>query len=384
MKIAIIGPYYRPLLSGIEKIMDMQARLLSARGHEVLVLTSKLRFPDGTFDVPERETIDGVAVRRLHVARRRPPWPMSYPSNGGWRIDGLAQALREFAPDIVHAHNIGAPAWADGAAAYARDAGKPFFYSSYHHPDTLRLDTLRKLVLRRLNRHPLRDAARVYHLTRSDFDKLLIDYPDAQADTFAVLSAGISAPLEQLRGVPHGTNLLFVGRVDDARKGFSVLEKAYDRLRAQHGDAAPTLAVVGAVGEETRARLSAKYGSTIDLAGIVDEAELERRYASAGVFVMPSYYEGFGMPYIEAMRYGVPVVGTRVGGIPEVVPEETGLLVPPGDADALAAALTQLIANPALRYELGTAGRSWSERFHWPRIVDQLEADYIAAAEVKR
>jgi len=94
---------------------------------------------------------------------------------------------------------------------------------------------------------------------------------------------------------------------------------------------------------------------------------------------MPSRYEGFGMPYIEAMRYGAAVIGTAVGGVPEVVPPGTGVLVVVDDGAALAAALARLGNDPDERARLGKAGRDWSARFHWDRIVDVLETEYATA-----
>ncbi len=375
MRIAITGPYFRPQLSGIEKIMDQHAQLLCARGHDVRVITSGLRFPNGGFPVPSVEDIDGVDVRRLPILLRRPPSPFSYPSNGGFVIRGLGAALADFDPDIVHAHNIGAPAWAYGSARYARAAKIPFFYSSYHHPDHFRFDTVRKSVLRLLNRLPLRQAARVYHLTRSDFPKLLADYPRARQESFAVLPPGVTPPVKGIGRTDAAGTLLFVGRVDDERKGFSILEEAYARLLGRRLGL-PQLVVAGAISDATHKRLQTRFGDAVRIKGIVSEPELEQLYADAMLFVMPSFYEGFGMPFIEAMRYGVPVVGTRVGGVPEVVPENCGILVDAGDVNALTHAVEMVLDSPERAGMMGEAGASWSKRFWWPHVVDQLEADY--------
>ena len=91
---------------------------------------------------------------------------------------------------------------------------------------------------------------------------------------------------------------------------------------------------------------------------------------------MPSRYEGFGMPYIEAMRYGVPVIGTRAGGTPEVVPPDTGVLIAPDDEDGLCEAMMRLGTSSETRARLGRGGRSWSKRFHWDRVIDELELHY--------
>ena len=380
MRIAIVGPYYVPQMFGIEKIMQAHARELVMRGHEVCVFTSNLRYPSGTYDLPEDETFEGAKVLRLRVSLRRPPMPFTYPSNGGFLIPGLRAALEAFQPDIVHAHNIGAAAWAHTAGAVAKSTGSPFFYSTYHHPSKLKLDWIRKIILRGLNRQPLLGASKIYHLTRSDFDKLLVDYPFAPQDRFSVLPGGVgpSRGDAEFAHDTRGNTLLFVGRVDDARKGFAILEEAMVRLIA-NAAFNYRLVVVGTILAETRARLEEKFGLRIEVCGVVDELELERQYAQAGIFVMPSYYEGFGMPFIEAMRYGLPVIGTTVGGVPEVVPPGTGLLVAPGDVSALMRAIMMLINDIGSRSSLAAAGREWARHFYWETIVNQLETDYSTA-----
>lgn len=92
------------------------------------------------------------------------------------------------------------------------------------------------------------------------------------------------------------------------------------------------------------------------LGHVPDEEEF---YAALDVFALPSYMEGFGLVYIEAAFYGVPSVGTDVGGVPDAVAHgETGLLIQPGDIQALALALTRLRDDPALRTRLGEAART--------------------------
>jgi glycosyltransferase involved in cell wall biosynthesis len=99
---------------------------------------------------------------------------------------------------------------------------------------------------------------------------------------------------------------------------------------------------------------------------------------------MPSLYEGFGMPFIEAMRYGVPVIGTSVGGIPEVVPATAGILVPPEDVPALASAISALVEKPARRAVMGDAGEAWSRRYRWTSIIEGLEGDYERALGLRQ
>lgn len=105
--------------------------------------------------------------------------------------------------------------------------------------------------------------------------------------------------------------------------------------------------------------------------------ELIELYRTADVFVMPSYYETFGISVIEAMAFGLPVVATNAGGLPEVVEDGvTGLLVAPGDSEALAEALISLLANSKVRQKMGNEGRERVERF----FVDDIVANKLIAA----
>jgi glycosyltransferase involved in cell wall biosynthesis len=112
--------------------------------------------------------------------------------------------------------------------------------------------------------------------------------------------------------------------------------------------------------------------------GFLPHDELEQRYARAAVVACPSHREGFGVVCAEAMAHGRPVVAGDVGGLRDlVVHEETGLLVPPGDVEALREALRRLLADEKLRRRFGEAGRARiAERFTWPRFADETLRAY--------
>jgi glycosyltransferase involved in cell wall biosynthesis len=102
------------------------------------------------------------------------------------------------------------------------------------------------------------------------------------------------------------------------------------------------------------------------------------------IFVLPSLYEGFGIAILEAMAAGKPVVASTVGGIPEfVVPGESGLLVPPGDSVALAAAIRQLLAQPEQAKAMGGRGQEHVRKhYSMESVVRQHEQLYeICAAQ---
>ena len=158
--------------------------------------------------------------------------------------------------------------------------------------------------------------------------------------------------------------ILFVGH-DFARKGGDQLLAAFRRVRAQMP--AARLQIVGT------SVVPAEPGVEV-LGRIDDRRRIDDLYAQASIFFLPSYFEPYGLVLTEAMAYGLPCVSTNVCGIPEIVVDgETGLLVPPGDSAALAAALLRLLGDPAHAARLGAAGRRRVEQhLNWDRVVDRM------------
>lgn len=155
-------------------------------------------------------------------------------------------------------------------------------------------------------------------------------------------------------------NLLCVGTLTP-RKGHAVLLEALNEIRDRHWHLtcagsllrdAPTVAAI----QHLIDRLSLR--KRVSLLGDLDREALERQYARADVFVLPSYLEGYGMALAEAVAFGLPVVSTTAGAIPETVPANAAILVAPGDGRALAKALASLIDDPARRAALAANARA--------------------------
>ena len=126
---------------------------------------------------------------------------------------------------------------------------------------------------------------------------------------------------------------------------------------------------------EIERRMSPELAARVTLTGRIDHSETASYYDAADIFVFPSIFESFGIPPLEAMAAGLPVVAARSGGTSEtVVDGVTGFLVDREDAPALAAALVRLIRDPKLRRTLGDAGRSRvAEVFSWTSVTDAVE-----------
>ncbi|RPH65584.1 MAG: glycosyltransferase family 1 protein [Burkholderiales bacterium] len=166
-----------------------------------------------------------------------------------------------------------------------------------------------------------------------------------------------------------GLSLLCVATLTP-RKGHLQLLDALWRVR----DRRWTLHCVGsAMRDPSHARAVAARIEALALAervtieGELDRASLDRHLAQADAFVLASVYEGYGMAFAEALARGLPVIGTRVGAIAQTVPACAGLLVQPGDVDALAAALARFLDDPALRRRLAEGAlRARTRLPDWP------------------
>ena len=199
-------------------------------------------------------------------------------------------------------------------------------------------------------------------------------------DQMRVIHNGIDA--EMFRPLPISkdpNNVIYVGNSEDRTKGAAYLLQAFRLL----GDTTPYhLTFVDRPQEELKLapRLVQRYGlsARVHFTGRVTTPELVRHYNRAEMSVCPSLYEGFGLPAGEAMACGLPVAATTGGALPEVVEDGvTGILVPPGDAPALAEAMRTLMGDADLRRRMGQAGRERVlEKFSWRKAALATEAVY--------
>lgn len=176
-------------------------------------------------------------------------------------------------------------------------------------------------------------------------------------------------------------NVLYVGRLEP-RKGITVLLGAVPHILRQLPQVRFTIAgrQHNTLPSDQLNAYIAATGSTahIALIGHVAWREMTAQYARAALFVQPSFYETFGIACLEAMCFGLPVVATQVGGLPEVVEDGvTGILVPPNDPQALAEAVLSLLRDPERRRQMGRRGREKVlAQFTPERVADLSEALY--------
>jgi glycosyltransferase involved in cell wall biosynthesis len=214
------------------------------------------------------------------------------------------------------------------------------------------------------------------------------------ADVVLAVSAASAAALEEAYGasgavvvpnaaprapdVPAGrgegeTTALYLGGFANPVKGGEELLAALERPKAEA--VRVVLCGPGELPERGRELLARRPG--IEWRGWIEEAEKEELLREAAIFVLPSTSEGLPMAVLEAMAWARAIVATAVGGVPDVLADGVeGLVVPPGDPDALAAALAKQAADAALRERLGTAARERARRLNAEEVTGRLEAIY--------
>jgi glycosyltransferase involved in cell wall biosynthesis len=174
--------------------------------------------------------------------------------------------------------------------------------------------------------------------------------------------------------------VLFVGRITDQKGIFHLLEAARKLppgVQVVLCASAPDTPEI----EQRLRRTVAEHPNVVWIGEMVPVDEVVQLYSHAAVFACPSVYEPFGLINLEAMACETPVVASAVGGILEVVEDgRTGLLVPPADPDALAAAIRRVLEDRGFARALGQAGRRRvEERFSWASVAARTERVYADA-----
>ncbi|MBI4022592.1 glycosyltransferase family 4 protein [Candidatus Berkelbacteria bacterium] len=294
------------------------------------------------------------------------------------RLPGLIRALR---PDVVHFLNFNQPLLPIGAPRVTTIHDLTVKYFPVGRQQS---DPVRRLAFNWVLRHAAASDA-VIAVSRStkidivrelgpDPARVHVIYESADA-VFAPRPATELASFRQRVGLDR-PYLLFVNQWRP-HKGLPELIQAFESLKA---DGLPhKLVITGKPNahfpELVRAIEASLYRAEIVLPGFVSDADLPCYMAAAEVLAFPSYYEGFGLPVLEAMRSGTPVVYAQSSSLPEVV-GEAGLGVPPKDVPALAAALKRVLTDSALAKQLSRAGITRAKEFSWSTMAKQTYALY--------
>jgi glycosyltransferase involved in cell wall biosynthesis len=206
-------------------------------------------------------------------------------------------------------------------------------------------------------------------------------------DTLHIVPVGVDQ--KQFRPMPHIARvpgrLMTTASADVPLKGLTYLIEALAKVRTERDDA--HLVVVGQPRHKSAVPAQIErlglQGAIEFVSGVTDERIVEL-YAEAEIAVVPSLYEGFSLPAIEAMACGVPLVTTTGGALPEVVgtPGDGAMMVPPGDSGALAQQLIDVLGDDPLRARLGERGRRRVlDRFTWRKTAEGTAEQYYLELE---
>jgi glycosyltransferase involved in cell wall biosynthesis len=353
------------------------AETLARQGHHVTVLTtSPSAEPSTQFELihlpAHRRRFDRVA-RNVRLLRE---------------VDSVLQRVR---PEVVHMQTCeGNVPFVVGAVARARRIPRLVKFSSDFVWARLNRDRHLGLPYEQLHESSLgaRLLTRAQRVTLAQYNLVWATSPFLEKslqDVYGVQASAIHAlpNLIQLSPAPAQPRpvrdelvVVLVARLVPT-KGIEVALQALARLKGRP----IRLRIVGEGTHRYEASLrelaqGLGVQHRVDFAGAVPPAKLAQEYGSADLLVLPSWYEAFGIVLAQAMAVGLPCVASNVGGIPSVVRDgETGLLFPPGDARALAAAL-QRLEDASLRQRLGERGRTEAQRFDLETRLDDLLAMY--------
>ena len=351
---------------------------------DVTVLTPATR------NAPETDALQGIKVRRFHYFwprslerladgamlenLGRSPWLyLQAPFVVLFELVAALRLARAMRPDVIHAHWFVPPGIV--AVLVGQILRIPVVVTA-HGADVygLRgrlLDALRKAVASRC------EAVTV---VSRDMAAALPQVTSRRGERPKVMPMGVDA--QRFSKAParcEGSEqiVLFVGRLAK-KKGVDYLIRAFPDVLARHPNA--RLVVVGdgpCRGELEALSSHLQLGDRVRFAGAQPPAALPRLYRASGVFVLPSVVamsgdtDGLPVVLLEAMAAGCPLVGSAVGGIPDVmINGRTGLLVEPGEPPALAAAINQVLDSPAEASRMGALAQRWARRkFDWRQVA---------------
>jgi glycosyltransferase involved in cell wall biosynthesis len=374
MRILLVGDYARDARLGSAKVFFKLQEEFRALGHECdLVLQDDI----------------GDRPRNPHLRRAWSPASAFAAVRRAIRMRGpydVVDAASAEALWIAAARRVGG--W-NGTAVVARSNG-------LEHLDYQRMlddageGLLHKPWTRRLL-YPAVRLSQVAAAARAADRLLLLNEADRsfaldrgwkRADLIDLVPHGISSTFidnAPAPGAPRGGGLLFCGSWA-AVKGVSYLAAAYSAVVAD--GTAPRLTVLGGgvPADDIRAAFAPQAHPLLTIRERASEGEVMAAYRSHDVLVAPSTYEGFGMVVIEAMSQRLPVIATPVGSARSfVVDNQTGLVVPARDADALAAAMRRALGDASLRRRLGDAAFDAVRQMTWRRTAEATLAVYEAA-----
>ena len=364
MRIGMVCPYSFDVPGGVQSHVLQLAEVMVARGHAVSVLA-----PSSSYvELPDYVVSGGKAVPIPYngsIARLR-FGPATHRKVKRWLAEGNF--------DVLHLHEPNAPSLSMLALNIAEGPIVATFHTSTTKSLTLSVvrGILRPMHEKIVGRIAVSDLARRWQMEALGSDA--VEIPNGvDVDSFA------NAPL--LDGYPRpGKSVLFLGRFDERRKGMDVLLRALPALVARFGDV--QVLIVGRGDEDELCEEAGPLADHLRFLGQVDDDDKASAMRSADVYCAPhTGGESFGIVLVEAMAAGTAVVASDLNAFRRVLRDgEAGRLVPVDDADALAAALIDVLGDDALRARYVMAAKVAVRRYDWSVVANQIMRVYETVA----
>jgi glycosyltransferase involved in cell wall biosynthesis len=293
------------------------------------------------------------------------------------KISALRRLVDRMKPDIFHSHHASSYGFLASFVNHPRKILSVWGYDVVDFP-------YRNIVNKAIIRRALKKAD--YLTATSHFLEKAVKKLYPVHGKIRVIPFGIDPEqFKYLDRAAKETINIGIAKTLRPKYGIDVLIRAFEILTDNHKNIRLTIAGGGEYAEEYKNLVEKKgLDDLIRFVGFVDHDKLPEFLLAIDIFAMPSIYDGesFGVAAVEASATGLPVVASRVGGVPEVVVDgRTGFLVDRKNAGELAKALEKLIVNPALRREMGKAGREYVEnRYVWKDNLQAMNDLYLEAA----
>jgi phosphatidylinositol alpha-mannosyltransferase len=366
MKIALVSPYDFAYPGGVVNHISQLERYLTRMGHEVKIIA------------PASKAVTNCGDRFIPIGR-----PRAVPGSGSIaRISlslRLASRIKEVLErekfDVVHLHEPFMIMLCSAVLRFSKSVNIGTFHASDATPGYNLGWPIGRMIL---NRRARKLHGRIaVSLPAKEYAEGYVPGP------YAIIPNGIDlehfqpnvAPIQEY--CDGKLNILFVGRLE-RRKGVNYLIKAYGKIKADYPDS--RLIVVGPGTRPRRKHeksIKKNHLKDVVLIGPVSYTDLVRYYRTADICCAPATgQESFGIVLLEAMALGKPVVASNISGYASVMTDgKEGILVPPRDVDQLAQALSRLMADEKLRWEMGARGKLTAADYSWEHVASQV-ADY--------
>jgi glycosyltransferase involved in cell wall biosynthesis len=373
MRILLLCTNYRAI-GGVPELVEHLGANFIAAGHEAAVLsvvdpllpdlqrTPRDDVPWFTAEIPPHKPVSWRHLERL-----------VRPARGSAEFQAK---LRRWRPHIVNSHAV----WCrlETIVHACRAIGVPFIQSNNgmlpREPDEISLDAMR-------------GASAVTVVSQADkhyFEKLSPAMRGANIICNGVDTEAAAAATPLRRERPY---IFCAARLSLFRKAIDLLIEAFALVAPRYPELDLIIAGDGPDREQVETTiLQAGMGKRVELLGAWPHEKLWALYKGAKLFAMPSRFpEGVPLVFLEAMACGTPVIGTRSGGTPEVVPDgSVGILLERNEPEQWAAAMCSLLDNSELRKQMGERGRAVAEEFSWPKVAQRYVAVYRAVLDARR